>query len=42
MKIYGISICNLDATTFALYVLMEIAICDWEKEIKNHVTERKN
>ena len=42
MKIYGISICNLDATTFALYVLMEIAICDWEQEIKNHVTERKN
>ena len=42
MKIYGISICNLDATTFALYVLMEIALYDWEQEIKNHVTERKN
>ena len=42
MKIYGICICSLDATTFALYVLMEIALYDWDEEIKNHVNERKH
>ncbi len=42
MKIYGISICNLDAITFALYVLMEIALYDWDIEIKNRVNQRKN
>ena len=42
MKIYGISICNLDAITFALYVLMEIALYDWDVEIKNRVNQRKN
>ena len=41
MKIYGITICNLDAITFALYVLMEIALFDWDEEIKKHVNERK-
>ena len=42
MKIYGICICNLDAITFALYVLMEIALYDWDEEIKNRVNQRKN
>ena len=31
--IYGIETKKLDRTTFAINVLMELAICDWEKEI---------
>ena len=42
MKIYGISIRILDSTTFALYVLMEIAKNDWDKEIKIRLRQRKN
>ena len=41
MKIYGISIRILDSTTYALYVLMEIAQYDWDKEIKIHLKKRK-
>ena len=41
MKIYGISIRILDSTTYALYVLMEIAKYDWDKEIKRHLQKRK-
>ena len=42
MKIYGISINILDNTTFALYVLMELALGDWNDEIKKHLDQRKN
>ena len=42
MKIYGLCIRVLDTTTFALYVLMELANCDWDKEIKDKLTKRKN
>jgi len=41
MKIYGISIRILDGTTYALYVLMEIAKSDWDKEIKRRLQKRK-
>jgi len=33
IKIYGIEIKKLDKTTFVMYVLMELAKIDWEKEI---------
>ena len=33
VKIYGIEIKKLDKTTFVMYVLMELAKIDWEKEI---------
>ena len=45
VTIYGIKSSQLDITTYALYVLMELASTDWEKEIlerkktKNHYSE---
>ena len=42
MKIYGICIRMLDQTTYALYVLMELSYCDWDKEIKMHIMKKKN
>ena len=45
--IYGIETKKLDRTTFSINVLMELAICDWEKEIikrysnKNYYTENE-
>ena len=41
MKIYGISIRILDSTTYSLYVLMEMAISDWDREIKSRLQKRK-
>ena len=41
MKIYGISIRILDSTTYSLYVLMEIAKNDWDKEIKRRLQKRQ-
>ena len=41
MKIYGVCVRFLDVTTFALYVLMEMAINDWDKEIKEHLKIHK-
>ena len=35
IKIYGFSSKQLDPTTYVIYVLMELAITDWEKEIIN-------
>ena len=32
--IYGIETRKLDRTTYAINVLMELAVCDWEQEIK--------
>ena len=42
MKIYGICVNILDTTTFALYVLLELALGDWNDEIKKHLSVRKN
>ena len=39
IKIYGIEIKKLDKTTFVMYVLMELAKIDWEKEI---IKRKKN
>ena len=45
VEIYGMTSSQLDITTYALYVLMELAYTDWEKEIlerkktKNYYTE---
>jgi len=33
VKIYGLSTKQLDPTTYVMYVLMELSITDWEKEI---------
>ena len=45
--IYGIETRKLDRTTYAINVLMELAVCDWEQEIKkrnaikNYYTEKE-
>ena len=45
--IYGIETRQLDRTTYSINVLMELAICDWEKEIvkrnakRNYYTENE-
>ena len=45
--IYGIETKQLDRTTYSINVLMELAICDWEKEIikrnskRNYYTENE-
>ena len=36
VKIYGFSSKQLDPTTYVIYVLMELAKTDWEKEILNY------
>ena len=36
INIYGLEIKNLDKYNTVMYVLMEAAKCDWEKEIMNH------
>ena len=41
IHIYGIENKKLDKTTFVVYVLMELAICDWEKEIANRERKKK-
>ena len=47
INIYGIEIKTLDKYNIAMYVLMEAAICDWEKELKerslkkNYYTENE-
>jgi hypothetical protein len=41
IHIYGIENKKLDMTTFVVYVLMELAICDWEKEIFNREKSKK-
>ena len=42
MKIFGICIKILDTTTYALYVWMEMAISDWDKEIKKKLSKRRS
>ena len=41
IHIYGIENKKLDKTTFVVYVLMELAICDWEKEIFNREKHKR-
>ena len=47
LSLYGICIRVYDSTTFALFVLMDLAQCDWEIEInkrfkeKNYYTEEE-
>ena len=41
MKIYNFCIRILDPTTYALYVLMELAKSDWDKEIKKKLIQKK-
>jgi serine/threonine protein kinase len=40
VKILGIYSNKLDKTTYVVYVLMEVGLTDWEKEIKNHIEKR--
>ena len=37
VKILGIYNNKLDKTTYVVYVLMEVGMTDWEKEIKKHI-----
>ena len=39
--IYGIETKKLDSTTYAINVLMELAKCDWEQEIKQRSSIKK-
>ena len=41
VQIYGIETKQLDPTTFVMYVLMELASTDWEKEILSRRTMNK-
>ena len=41
VKIYGFSSKQLDPTTYVIYVLMELAVTDWEKEIL-HLQKKKS
>lgn len=41
LKILGLCKRKLDLTTFALYILMEVGLIDWEKEIKLRQKECK-
>ena len=47
VKIYGYNSKQLDPTTYVIYVLMELAVADWEKEIlyrqkkKKYYTEKE-
>ena len=40
IKILGIYSNKLDKTTFVVYVLMEVGISDWEKEIRSYKTKK--
>ena len=40
IKILGIYSNKLDKTTFVVYVLMEVGISDWEKEINSYKTKK--
>jgi hypothetical protein len=40
IKILGIQTKKLDKLTFVMYVLMELATCDWEKEIKKRAKSK--
>ena len=40
IKIIGIYSNKLDKTTFVVYVLMEVGISDWEKEINSYKTKK--
>ena len=41
LKLYGVQFKYLDETTSAIYVLMELAQNDWNKEIKRRILARK-
>ena len=41
LSLYGICIRVYDSTTFALFVLMDLAECDWEVEINKRFKEKK-
>ena len=40
VKILGIYSNKLDKTTYVVYVLMEVGLTDWEKEIKKHIEKK--
>ena len=41
MKIIGVQYKCLDITTYSLYILMELALSDWNNEIKKRIKEKK-
>ena len=41
MKIIGVEYKCLDITTYSLYILMELALSDWNDEIKRRFKEKK-
>ena len=40
VKILGLCKTKLDSTTFIIYILMEVGLNDWEKEIKNNIEKK--
>ena len=40
VKVLGIYSNKLDKTTYVVYVLMEVGLTDWEKEIKKHIEKK--
>ena len=42
VKILGLCKTKLDSTTFIIYILMEVGLNDWEKEIKNYIEKKIN
>ena len=41
VNIYGLSTNQLDPTTYAMYVLMELGSCDWEKEVLERQKQKR-
>lgn len=41
IEILGFYTKKLDVTTFVIYILMEVGLTDWEKEIKSHIDKKK-
>jgi len=40
VKILGLCKTKFDSTTFVIYILMEVGLNDWEKEIKNNIEKK--
>ena len=42
VKIIGLYNTKLDNSTYVIYILMEVGLNDWEKEIKNNIEKKIN
>ena len=41
VEILGFYTNKLDITTYVIYILMEVGLTDWEKDIKSHIDKKK-